>query len=105
LDIHLRGFNGKAKLLSQESFKQLHKIWQDDKANQYTFGGWYRLNRFWAKGEVLTHTGTNTYNYASVWMDPKVNVILVSNANRSNFSGGWASSDAISRMISLFLRE
>lgn len=105
LYIHLQGFNGEAKLLSQESFKQLHKIWPDNDSNQYTFGGWYRLNRPWAKGEVLTHIGTNTYNYASVWMDPKANVILVSNANRSKFSGGWASSDAISAMIRLFIKN
>lgn len=105
LDIHLRGFNGEAKLLREESFQQLHKIWPDDHSNQYTFGGWYRLKRDWAKGDVLTHTGTNTYNYASVWMDPKANVILVSNANRSRFSGGWASSDAISAMLRLFIKK
>ncbi len=105
LDIHLRGFNGQAKLLSEESFKQLHKIWPDNNSNQYTFGGWYRLNRSWAKGDVLTHSGTNTYNYASVWMDPKSNVILVSNTNRSKFSGVWASSDAISTLIRLFIKN
>ena len=68
-------------------------------------GGWYRLKRDWAKGEVLTHTGTNTYNYASVWMAPKTDIILVSTANRSRFSGGWAGSDAISAMIRLFIKD
>ncbi len=105
LDVHLRGFKVEVKFLQEESFEQLHKIWPDDKFNQYTYGGWYRLKRDWAKGEVLTHTGTNTYNYASVWMAPKTNTILVSTANRSRFSGGWASSDAISAMIRLFIKD
>ncbi len=105
LDIHSQGFNGEAKFLREESFQQLHKIWPDDKSNQYTYGGWYRLKRDWAKGDVLTHTGTNTYNYASVWIDPTANMILVSNANRSRFSGGWASSNAISALIRLFVMQ
>ncbi len=103
LNVHMNGFNVNSKFLNQESFDQLHKLYPVDNLEEYTYGGWSRTQRKWAKGDVLTHSGTNTYNYATVWIAPKIKTILVSTANRSHYSGGWATSEAISAMINLFL--
>ena len=36
-------------------------------------GGWILANRPWGKGTVLTHSGSNTMWYATVWVAPKLN--------------------------------
>lgn len=105
LSIHVGGFNHRSNFLKQESFDHLQKLAPVSKSEEYTFGGWYRLQREWAKGDVFTHTGTNTYNFAAVWMAPRTNTILVSTTNRSDYSGSWATSDAISAMIRLFIKQ
>jgi len=104
LTMHMQGFNHESNFLNQESFDQLHKHYPTDNPDEYTYGGWYKSHRAWAQGDALTHSGTNTYNYASVWVAPKTKTILISTANRSNFSGSWATSDAISAMIRLFIK-
>jgi CubicO group peptidase (beta-lactamase class C family) len=103
LTVHINGYNQESNFLKQENFDQLHTLAPISKGEEYTYGGWYRLQRVWANGDVLMHTGTNTYNFASVWMAPKTKTILVSTANRSRYSGGWATSEAISAMIRLFI--
>jgi CubicO group peptidase (beta-lactamase class C family) len=58
----------KAKsLLKLETWTWLHTAW---KGQTYAPGGWVVLQRPWAKGNVLTHTGSNTMNAAVVWMAP-----------------------------------
>ena len=66
---HLHGFSGqKTELLSAAGFKKLH---ENFKGNAYTCGAWIRTAQTWAKGVVLTHDGSNTYNYATVLMEPQ----------------------------------
>jgi CubicO group peptidase (beta-lactamase class C family) len=105
LSMHVDGFNHSSKFLKQENFDQLHRLALVSKSEEYTFGGWYKLQRDWARGDVLTHTGSNTYNFAAVWIAPRTNTILVSTTNRSHYSGSWATSDAISAMIRLFIKN
>lgn len=80
LQHHLDGFNGADGIISKESFKKLHTISANDGQN-YTYGGWVRVYRDWAQGVVLTHNGSNTWNYAQVWLAPFRNAILVSATN------------------------
>jgi len=35
-------------------------------------GGWILAKRPWAKGTVLTHSGSNTMWHATVWVAPKL---------------------------------
>ncbi len=105
LQVHIDGFNQEANFLKQESFNQLHKLAPISNGNEYTYGGWYRLKREWAQGEALTHSGTNTYMYASVWMAPKTKTIFIGTANRATQSASWAVSDSISEMIKIFLKK
>jgi CubicO group peptidase (beta-lactamase class C family) len=62
---HLKGEQGKAGILKPDTFKKLHTAPYGD----YGFG-WLMVERSWAGGIALTHTGSNTMNYAVVWMAP-----------------------------------
>ncbi len=68
---HLDGFNGKdTKILKADSFLPLHTAYP---GQEYTSGGWLRLERSWAKGPALQHSGSNTLNTVNVWLAPKLN--------------------------------
>ena len=65
LTAHLRGEQGLPGILKPETFKRLHTPPYGD----YAFG-WLVLDRPWAGGRVFNHAGSNTMNYAVVWMAP-----------------------------------
>jgi CubicO group peptidase (beta-lactamase class C family) len=62
---HLRGEQGEPGILKPETFKRLHTPPFGD----YAFG-WLVVDRPWAGGRAFTHAGSNTMNYAVVWMAP-----------------------------------
>ncbi|HLV85466.1 MAG TPA: serine hydrolase domain-containing protein [Candidatus Sulfotelmatobacter sp.] len=62
---HLRGEKGEPGILKPETFKRLHTAPYGD----YGFG-WVPADRPWAGGRALNHNGSNTQNYAIVWMAP-----------------------------------
>ena len=74
---HLKGPKGEGNLLKKETFEQLHT---PGFGGDYT-SGWNVTKRNWTPGMVLTHSGSNTMNYAVVWMAPKSGfaVLVVSN--------------------------
>lgn len=63
---HLRGEQGEAGVLKPETFKRLHT---PPFGGDYGFG-WIVTDRPWAGGRALTHVGSNTQNFAIVWMAP-----------------------------------
>ncbi len=64
---HLQGPNGGSRLLSAETFKKLHTPFG---GGDYALG-WGVHQREWGGGTVLSHAGSNTMNFAVVWMAPK----------------------------------
>ncbi len=70
---HLLGERGESPLLKPETWKRLHT---DPFGNQYAFG-WLVGTRTWARGGILTHSGSNTNNYAVVWIAPERGVAVV----------------------------
>jgi CubicO group peptidase (beta-lactamase class C family) len=80
LDVHLRGFNGESNVVSADNFKKLHSA-HPAQDNAYTYGGWLLQQRTWAQGPALTHDGSNTMNYAKVWIAPKINKVMMSATN------------------------
>jgi CubicO group peptidase (beta-lactamase class C family) len=64
--------------LKEESLRHLHS---DLSQNDYG-GGWGLGERTWAKGPILTHTGSNTYWTAMVFLAPKIRqgILAVTNA-------------------------
>ncbi len=53
--------------LSDQSWDYLHTAVKDKFAL-----GWMVVERGWAKGETYTHSGSNTFWYATVWVAPKL---------------------------------
>jgi CubicO group peptidase (beta-lactamase class C family) len=91
LAIHLDENEG-APILKAQSIKKLHTLYPK-KNSDYTYGGWVRVKRNWAGGYALHHTGSNTLNYANVWMAPKLNKIFVGFTNTA--SGGNKPTDKV----------
>ena len=46
--------------------------------------GWIILRRDWAAGDVLTHSGSNTYWYATVWIAPGIGRTYLAVANSAD---------------------
>jgi CubicO group peptidase (beta-lactamase class C family) len=64
--LHLRGAQGKARLLKPSTFLALHT---PPPGCDYA-GGWLVFDRSWAGGRALNHSGSNTYWYATIWIAP-----------------------------------
>ena len=82
LQMHSDGFNGKKELLLEpQSFVKLHTPYP---GQEYTYGGWIRMEREWAGGPVLTHRGSNTFSSSQVWIGPLKNLIFVGASGADN---------------------
>lgn len=64
---HLRGERGDALLLKNSTYKILHT---PPFGGNYALG-WIVVKRDWGGGDVLNHGGSNTMNFANVWVAPK----------------------------------
>ena len=73
----IRGARGGRALLKPKTYARLHT---PPFGGEYALG-WLRLERDWAGGAVLTHAGSNTMNYAVVWMAAPA---AASSAGRAN---------------------
>ncbi|GGJ36790.1 serine hydrolase domain-containing protein [Deinococcus roseus] len=75
LQAHMNGQNGQDSILKASTFQELHK---DHHGDKYAYG-WnvYKDQR----GTFFTHDGSNTLNYASMWILPekRLGVVVTSN--------------------------
>ncbi|HXH31808.1 MAG TPA: serine hydrolase domain-containing protein [Bacteriovoracaceae bacterium] len=104
LSIHTAGFKGSDGFLKAETFKKLHTRYPEE-GETYTYGGWRRLKRNWAKGETLTHSGSNVMNYATVWIAPEIEAVLLSTSNMGDSSAQTATNEVLEHIIKLFLKN
>lgn len=102
LGLHLKALKGEAKILTIKSFKKLHTLYPTPLA-EYTFGGWVKISQNWTKGIALVHSGTNTYNFARVWVLQGHNSILITASNTSKLEGSKATNDAVIALSKLYL--
>jgi hypothetical protein len=98
LQLHLRGASGESKFLKKETFEVLHTPWP---GGDYACG-WGVLDRSWGKGVVLSHSGSNTTWYATVWIAPKTNRIFVAATNRGDDAAAKGVDDAFGPMIAKY---
>lgn len=96
---HLRGARGDAQLLKKITFDILH---EPHPAQDYAMG-WRRLEREWAKDYVLMHDGSNTINFATLWVAPEVNFAAMAATNIGGDSGEKACDDAVQALIKKFV--
>jgi len=64
--------------ISTESMSKLHEL---RNASARSALGWFSYKRSWAGGTALTHTGSNLFNFAIVWISPtkKKGVMVATN--------------------------
>ena len=64
---HVNAGRKKGGLLKRATYRKMHKA---PFGGDYAYG-WVVAPRPWAKGDALTHAGSNTSNFAVVWIAPK----------------------------------
>jgi len=96
--LHVQGEQGNGRLLKAESFRYLH---EPPKGQDFAFG-WASVHRDWARGQALTHGGSNTMWYAVVWIAPKRNFAVLVATNRGGKEGTRACDDASAALIEFF---
>lgn len=98
--LHLEGERGNTQLLKAGTFKKLHTPLG---GQDYGFG-WIVTERKWAKGRVLTHNGTNTRNFAVMWLAPEIEFAVVVACNLGGETAGKACDQAAARLIQEFAK-
>ncbi|WP_408095816.1 serine hydrolase domain-containing protein [Peredibacter sp. HCB2-198] len=101
LEQHIDGFNGIDGIVHASTFFKLHSQASTD--SPYTYGGWLRFERSWAQGPALTHDGSNTVNYAKVWLAPKLHLIMAATTNTGGAEAERGTNTVISDMINRML--
>jgi CubicO group peptidase (beta-lactamase class C family) len=80
--LHLQGELNNSTLLQPATIQKLHTPPQGE---DYALG-WLVTERDWGGGQVLTHAGSNTQNYAVVWMAPQRDFAVLVMTNQG---GDW----------------
>ena len=92
---HLRGDHENTELLTQASFQKLHA----DPFQQGYVMGWGVVARDWAGGDALTHAGSNTMNFAVIWLAPRRNFAIVVATNCGDQRAFDACDSAVGSLI------
>lgn len=102
IEVILEGARGEANPLLKPATFQI--LLRPEFGGDYA-GGWRRTKRDWGGGEVLSHSGTNTMNYAVAWLAPKRNFAVLVVTNQGGDAAPKACDEAASAMIRKFLRR
>ncbi len=97
----LRGERGGAAILKPETYKFLHTAPFDGK---YALG-WGIEERGWGGGTVLAHSGSNTTNYAIVWMAPRKDFAVLICTNEGGEEAMKACDDVAGALITYHLKK
>jgi CubicO group peptidase (beta-lactamase class C family) len=97
---HARGEALGSATLKKESFVKLHT---PPAGGDYAFG-WAVAPRPWAGGNALTHAGTNTVNYAVMWIAPGREAAFVAATNCGGAAAEKACDEAVAAMIERYLK-
>ncbi len=93
--LHLAGARGNAKLLKPSTFKALHT---PPAGSEYA-GGWLAVNRTWAGGRTLSHSGSNTTWFCTVWLAPARNLGFLVATNQGGKVAETATDAAVVELI------
>lgn len=97
---HAIGEAGGSRLLKAESFKYLHT---PQFGGEYSFG-WITTERPWGGGKVLMHNGSNTLNFAVMWVAPLRDFAVVAATNQAGGGADGACDEVAAAMIGTFLK-
>ena len=92
----MKAYRGESTILSTAQSQQLFET----QLNNYAMG-WGVVERSWADGVALNHSGSNTMNMAVVWAAPELDVAFMATANASTDSVYMSMDEAIVMMLEL----
>ena len=98
--LHMLAAEGKPKLLKAATFRVLHT---PPAGGDYA-GGWIVTDRPWAGGRALTHSGSNTMWYCTVWIAPVKNFAALVATNIGGDGAAAACDKAIEGLIQYHFR-
>ena len=93
----LRGAGGEGALLKPSSYSMVHT---PPLGGNYALG-WLVLKRKWGDGTVLHHAGSNTMNYANVWVAPQPGFAVLVCVNQGGDAAFGATDATASALIDL----
>jgi CubicO group peptidase (beta-lactamase class C family) len=73
VSVHLE----RSSFLSPETWTYIHN---DPFGNEYALG-WSLMTRPWSKGVILNHNGSDTFNYAVIWIAPERSIAMIAATN------------------------
>jgi CubicO group peptidase (beta-lactamase class C family) len=95
-------------LLKPETLARLHAlpagVKSDDPDENYACG-WVVLQRDWAGGTALTHTGSNTMWYVVMWLAPEKNFAVIAATNIAGTDAQQGCDEAATLMIQKWLSQ
>lgn len=97
--LHLTGKADDRTLLKPETLERLHA---PDLIEDYV-AGWGVVERKWAGGRTLTHSGSNTMNFAVVWMAPEKDFAVLAATNQGGDVAAEACDEISWKMIQKYL--
>jgi len=93
--LHLRGERDGSRILRRETLRDLHT----PPRGTDCASGWFVFSRPWAGGRALTHSGSNTYWYATIWLAPARDFGLLVATNQGGDPADKACDQAIGALI------
>jgi hypothetical protein len=96
--LHIAGFNGRIQNLWVQN-ATFAKLYQTPHGQIFTYGGWLRVPQSWAGGDALTFQGSNTFNYASIWIAPSKGRTYMAVTNIGGESAAAAMNDVVLKMV------
>jgi D-alanyl-D-alanine carboxypeptidase len=99
LAIHLAGARGEATTLVSQA--TLTRLQTPPPGGDYACG-WGVVQRSWAGGTALTHSGSNTLWYATAWLAPAKNVTFTVVTNRGDQVAATAVDTAFGPLIQAY---
>lgn len=97
----MRGGNGMPALLPAPLYTDIQSPGPE---SDYGFG-WMIVQREWAGGNMLSHAGSNTMNYAACWLGPRSGIGVLVCSNQGGDALFEACNDAAEAMISLHIAK
>jgi CubicO group peptidase (beta-lactamase class C family) len=97
---HARGAKGEAGLVSAESFAKLQT---PPPGGDYAMG-FGVTKRDWGGGTVLTHSGSNTLFFATVWIAPEKDLVMLAATNAGDDAAAKAVDSAFAPMVEAYAK-
>ncbi|HEY6327858.1 MAG TPA: serine hydrolase domain-containing protein [Blastocatellia bacterium] len=97
----LSGELGSGALLKPETYKKLH---EPPFGGDYALG-WIITQRPWGGGTIFTHAGSNTMNYAVVWIAPKRDFAVLVTSNQGGPAATKGCDEAAGSLIRLYTKQ